>query len=730
MIKMVFLKSTILIYSLFLFTSVSGTTLKEVEQMLSDGNYEIAKTALNQIIGNSPTPLELSDILNKLGTVGHKMNEDQANWIKSFDKSIKVLSAIKPLPTEELALTHFQKSNCLINSAFIRIRGRRLAGMNSKERFDILKECVMPAQKGISKARSSYPKELKADLSVLETDIKMLMQLLSLNEQKDDNRKILQQQYKDCYQVEIKNNPTPRNDLLLYSVLRQVAISRQRKMYNETLLMSQRSLKIVSKNCELNLEARLQYAATELMNSGRLNNFAELEILLLNCTNEVEKLRANNISKERYFLSGSYFSKRVVVYELLLKLYYRHEKFEQMLAVIGQMKARAFKDLVRSESNDQTVLNIQKIQKNMKSEQAWAVEYFLGVQKSWLFILTGSELYCKEIGYSGPHLATLTKTMLSGYTNRKLLRYYKSNTNNSHKYEQLLAAYKASNELYKHLIQPLDKLSGEIKHLYIIPHNVSNYLPFSALVKKLVSDNLLLSEFYIESAPPLSYVPSLSLLEDRKTSRNKANSKIFYRSKFGDNDLCDLPNTITEACEVAKIIDGEILSGERFCESELFKDSTVDLLYIASHVKPNSAHPENSCVVLSSTKNSNLTVQDLINSHVNKLKTNLTILSLCQTNCGEEVPIIGDDLTTLSRAFLISGSHAVVTSQWEVTDIQTPMILNHLVKSYHTGTSPSRALDGALKQYMKNVKSIFYRHPFYWGNLLVLQKECSKKQKL
>lgn len=284
-----------------------------------------------------------------------------------------------------------------------------------------------------------------------------------------------------------------------------------------------------------------------------------------------------------------------------------------------------------------------------------------------------------------------------------------------------MASYRSAHKLYQLLLEPVEQLTFKPNTIYLIPHHVTNYLPFSALVKKLNTENLLSSEFYAEIAPPLSYVPSLSLLEKKTEVRYDAPSKIFYRSDFSNTPLFyDLPNAYNEANRMATILKAPVMSKEEFSLDALKKTSSLNVLYIASHIKTGVKTAETGLVL--GTNSDLLTVKKIIDQLANKLKTNLTVLSLCQTNLGEEKPLPGDDLANLSRSFLMAGSRAVVTSQWNISDEYTPKILQELITNYRSGKTAPKSLDIATKNYLSKVKSQFYRHPFYWANLLILEK--------
>lgn len=107
-----------------------------------------------------------------------------------------------------------------------------------------------------------------------------------------------------------------------------------------------------------------------------------------------------------------------------------------------------------------------------------------------------------------------------------------------------------------------------------------------------------------------------------------------------------------------------------------------------------------------------MTYRDIISR---KQKSDLVVLSACQTGIGSEVGSEG--VMSLSRAFIEGGSKAVMGSYWNVTDRSTKEIMKLFYQNIKNGHSKSRALRLAQKEYLTNddISSPSVRSPFYWG---------------
>lgn len=103
------------------------------------------------------------------------------------------------------------------------------------------------------------------------------------------------------------------------------------------------------------------------------------------------------------------------------------------------------------------------------------------------------------------------------------------------------------------------------------------------------------------------------------------------------------------------------------------------IIHIAAHADLNAVSPLFYRIMLAKDKNGTaaLQVRDIYN--LNLAKTNLVVLSACQTNLGGEHSL-GDDIVALNRAFLDAGATTVMASMWTVDDKATGI----LMKSFYT----------------------------------------------
>jgi CHAT domain-containing protein len=89
-------------------------------------------------------------------------------------------------------------------------------------------------------------------------------------------------------------------------------------------------------------------------------------------------------------------------------------------------------------------------------------------------------------------------------------------------------------------------------------------------------------------------------------------------------------------------------------------------------------------------------------------QTNLVVLSACQTQVGTVSR--GDEVTSLSRAFIYAGSPAVVASLWNVDDEATA----YLMERFHTHLKEGKGNGEALREAQIETRAK-YPAPYHWA---------------
>jgi CHAT domain-containing protein len=138
------------------------------------------------------------------------------------------------------------------------------------------------------------------------------------------------------------------------------------------------------------------------------------------------------------------------------------------------------------------------------------------------------------------------------------------------------------------------------------------------------------------------------------------------------------------------------------------------IVHFATHGLLNSEHPELSGLVLSLVDQNGkpqegfLQLQDIYNLN---LPADLVVLSACETGLGKEIN--GEGLIGLTRGFMYAGASRVVASLWKVSDAATARLMADFYKAMESdGLPPAAALRAAQIQMWKQKR---WSSPYYWA---------------
>jgi CHAT domain-containing protein/Tfp pilus assembly protein PilF len=335
------------------------------------------------------------------------------------------------------------------------------------------------------------------------------------------------------------------------------------------------------------------------------------------------------------------------------------------------------------------------IQRLLPSRDSALLEYFVGEQGSYLFVVTAEGLTAHPLALSAAEIAREVGRMESGFQPGVLLPF---------NYRQ--AAY----ELYQALVAPARRELAGKRHLLIVPDGPLSALPFEALVTRpaqgdAASLRYLLYDFAVSYIPSASVLSSLSLQRPAVTAAEGTalrfvafapdygpavqSASVRGAAAAGPSGLPELAGAREEVEEIArryppntaKVFLGAEASRENVQKGPLISDR----IHFAGHGLPDDEHPEKSALVMSDGP---LQVSDIFNLD---LRTDLVVLSACRT-AGKQVA--GEGLVGLTRAFLYAGSPSVVVTLWQVMDSSTA----DLMRGFYEGLDQTRDKAEALRQ--------------------------------
>lgn len=271
-----------------------------------------------------------------------------------------------------------------------------------------------------------------------------------------------------------------------------------------------------------------------------------------------------------------------------------------------------------------------------------------------------------------------------------------------------------SRELFQVLIEPLLPLLADLPadgRLTIVPHGVLNMLPFDALSadgKRFWALNY-----------QVSYLPSLSALAALPRYRFCAGDRLL--AVAADDPEDPLPYAAEEATRVAQLFGDRAtrLIGDASPEMVLDASEAHAFMLFATHARVEPGvrdatrtleHPGRFSLQLAAGEH--LTTRDIEGLN---LKPGLVALSACDTHLGPRVR--GDELMTLSRAFLSAGMSSVLATLWRVEDEATAQIVSGFFAALARGAEPAAALREAQRAYRSGGG---LQHPRYWAPWVVV----------
>ncbi len=397
----------------------------------------------------------------------------------------------------------------------------------------------------------------------------------------------------------------------------------------------------------------------------------------------------------------------------------------------AQIKTTAkFNSLMRA-----APLELDEIRKQLTDSETSLLEYSLGDQKSYLWMITSSGIRSYEL----PDKSTIEKAV--------------------HKLTDLLAKpqpapadeaelQNAIAEVSKIVLGPVaDQLSSS--HLIVVPDGILQYISFQMLSSPAAPDEPLVVRHEIINEPSASTL----VLEQREAFNRPVAPKLLVA--LGDpvlpsNYLVKLSESQEQnRAEVQRGVDdrtGETLEPAKlgplfFARQELNdlrKLATADdanvysdfaatreklqsldlrqyrILHFATHGFLDAKQPELSGLVLTLMDKNGQGVNGFVGlSDIYNLRApvDLVVLSACRTALGTEVR--GEGLVGLTRGFMYAGASTVVASLWKVDDEATSELMKRFYANMlQHGMTPAAALRAAQNSIRQEPH---WHSPYYWA---------------
>ena len=384
-------------------------------------------------------------------------------------------------------------------------------------------------------------------------------------------------------------------------------------------------------------------------------------------------------------------------------------------------------------------LNLAGVQELLAPDAA-LLEYLLGPQRSFLFVVTRDDLGVYPLP-SHAEIAALVGEARAGLESPD---------------RRLFGSFQVSaSRLYDVLVAPAAARLAAKHHLIVAPDAELYYLPFEALLTSSPGA----APAYLLERWAVSYVPSASVLASlarEAVSASRAPGAPGAQKPpsprvllaFGDpiftgavdeplatHGLEDgetaersasrwrrLPGSRQEVAAVAALYGAggsAVFLGADASEHN-FETSpdlaTAAVIHLASHAIVDERQPAHSALLLSrgpdDSEDGRLEAHEIFNL---RLGADLVILSACETALGKEVR--GEGLIGLTRAFLYAGARRVAVSLWPVADESTAELMVTFHREMRSGVEPSEALRRAK---LAAFRSGRWGQPYYWAPFVLV----------
>lgn len=259
--------------------------------------------------------------------------------------------------------------------------------------------------------------------------------------------------------------------------------------------------------------------------------------------------------------------------------------------------------------------------------------------------------------------------------------------------------------LYEKLFAPL--LASPLgRKLVIVPHGPLHYLPVAAL-RDPETGRFLIEDHELTLAPSASVLP---FLQDKETPV-EGRALVLGAPWVEDPRLPALPGARAEAREVAALLGVEPRLDLEATEGRIHESAGgIDLLHVAAHGLYHPEAPRFSRIVLAEGDghDGNLEVHEVFGG-LDLSGVNLVVLSACQTAAGPNAG--GDEIVSLTRAFLYAGSPGVLSTLWPVSDQPSAELMKRFYRRLLGGARASAALREAQLEMLREGP----RDPYFWA---------------
>ena len=336
------------------------------------------------------------------------------------------------------------------------------------------------------------------------------------------------------------------------------------------------------------------------------------------------------------------------------------------------------------------------------------------------YVVADPQSYCLVISHGSSHIVQLTSKKTIDTLVETYLKAVKAKQ----------PAREEGRHLYEVLLQPIPE-SARKETLVVVRDGPLHLVPFEGLVDD--------SSRYVVESHTVIYEPSATAfyLLARQSSRAHAHTrallavggvpydkdelqKVSLTRGYDANDLSNLPASKDEVLAAEAAIhdpSDTLLLGSKATESA-FKHADLGqyrVIHLAVHGFASAADPNRSALVLLSDpaagEDGFLQASEIVQLHLN---ADLVVLSACDTAVGAEEGEEG--IAALSRAFLLAGAKAVVSTLWSINDDYSLVVMKDFYRHLAAHEPAAEALTKAKRDTLQEFGPAVA--PYYWAGFI------------
>jgi CHAT domain-containing protein/Flp pilus assembly protein TadD len=348
-------------------------------------------------------------------------------------------------------------------------------------------------------------------------------------------------------------------------------------------------------------------------------------------------------------------------------------------------------------------------QETARRLEATLLFYWLGEQRSWLWVITPAETSLISLPPS-TEIDAPVRSYRQAFLDPR---------------DPLEAGNAEGKKLYELLVQPAAKFIRKDSRAVILPDGSLNSLNFESLIAPGCTEPCTAAQpgrqphYWIEDVT-ITTANSISRLSGATVSPPPDRPTILLVGKalFASPDF----PPIGQAGREIGLVENHFRPERR---SELTDGNATPQAYLKSHPQQFTyihfnAHgtasrlqPLDSAIILSPDGDSfKLYARDILK---HPLSAYLVTISAC--NGSGIKTYAGEGLVGLSWAFLRAGAHHVIGGLWEVSNASTPQLMDELYNNLSGGQDAAAALRNAKLTLLHSSGN--YRRPFYWAPFLL-----------